>query len=191
MDMDSLCAEIQAQLNLDEGSLTWSNGFPLDFPGKLTDLKNQQWYLVTKQGVAIGIKNPNLSKVEKIRYSLLLHGIITDIYIGFHRLFPDVPPIKDDIKLSVCATSIYNADFDVVGRKNCNCPFTILEDELSDGSTDAPPVIFTTACVDEMLGSDKEDKMEVDDGGEAVLNNSKPASDSASVADSDSFHSTK
>ena len=89
------------------------------------------------------------------------------------------------------AKLIYNADFDVVGRKNCNCPFTILEDELSDGSTDVPPVVFTTACVDELLGSDKEDKMEVDDGGEAVLNNSKPASDSASVADSDSFHSTK
>ena len=112
MDMDSLCAEIQAQLNLDEGSLTWSNGFPLDFPGKLTDLKNQQWRLVTKQGVAIHITNPNLDKVTKIRYSLLLHGILTDIYIGFHRLFPDVPPIKDDIKLSVCATSSYNADFD-------------------------------------------------------------------------------
>ena len=85
----------------------------------------------------------------------------------------------------------YNADLYVVGRSNCNFSVTILEDELSDRSTDAPPVIFTTACVDEMLGSDKEDKMEVDDGGEAVLNNSKPASDSASVADSDSFHSTK
>ena len=110
--MNSLCAEIQAQLNLDEGSLTWSTGFPLDFPGKVTDLTNRPWYLVTKQGVAIRIKNPNLTKVEKIRYSLLLHGITTDIYIGFHRLFPDIPPIKDDIKLSVCATSSYNADFD-------------------------------------------------------------------------------
>ena len=112
MDMNSLCAEIQAQLNLDEDSLTWSNGFPLDFPGTLKDLTNKPWYLVTQQGVAIRIKNPNLDKVTKIRYSLLLHGIITDIYIGFHRLFPDVPPIKDDIKLSVCATSSYNADFD-------------------------------------------------------------------------------
>ena len=112
MDMNSLCTEIQAELNLDEGSLTWSNGFPLDFPGTLKDLTNKPWYLVTKQGVAIGIKNPNLTTVEKIRYSLLLHGIITEIYIGFHRLFPDVPLFKDDIKLSVCATSSYNADYD-------------------------------------------------------------------------------
>ena len=112
MDMNSLCAEIQAELNLDEGSLTWSNGFPLDFPGTLKDLTNKPWYLVTKQGVAICIKNPNLTKVKEIRYSLLLHGILTEIYIGFHRLFPDAPPLKNDIKLSVCATSRYNADFD-------------------------------------------------------------------------------
>ena len=42
-----------------------------------------------------------------------------------------------------------------------------------------------------MLGSDKEDKMEVDDREEAVLNNSMPLSDAVSVANSDSFHSTR
>jgi hypothetical protein len=109
MDMNSLCTEIQAELGLDEGTLTWSTGFPLDFPGKLTDLKNQQWCLVTKQGVAIHIKNPNLDKVTKIRYSLLLHGIITEIFVGLHRLFNDVPL---DFKLSVCATGNYDADYD-------------------------------------------------------------------------------
>ena len=42
-----------------------------------------------------------------------------------------------------------------------------------------------------MLGPDKEDKMEVDDREEAVLNNSMLESDAVFVANSDSFHSTR
>ena len=69
------------------------------------------------------------------------------------------------------------------------------DEDLSDGSTDGPPLPnFTEAGLDEMLGSDKEDVMEVeveDKEEEVVHNSSKPYTDSISIANSDPFHSIK